>query len=171
MENKAYSLVAWTDNGNLRMVPSLVSELSAPYQKKVDDLEARWGQEENEVGFLIALSRAWEEFARFFVSVDYRKQAWQCYSKAAMVCAYCSDNLWLQGTRGDFPVLPLLYRFLAMHARCMRLMKEDRTLQYMYRDSDLESHYCWFTLDDRDTEEEIRAGFEYMRAWRFGRNG
>ena len=38
MENKSkcYVLVAWTRGGQLRMIPSLVKESSAPYQEKID---------------------------------------------------------------------------------------------------------------------------------------
>ncbi len=37
MSSKNYTLVAWTENGNLRMVPSLVNVAAEPY--KGSDLE------------------------------------------------------------------------------------------------------------------------------------
>ena len=60
-----------------------------------------------EVGWLLARSRSWEEYARFFLNLGYVKQAYQCYENAAEVCTYCSDRLWPQGESCDFPTLPL----------------------------------------------------------------
>ena len=74
MENKSksYSLVAWTENGQVRMIPSLVNEMKVPYEEKIARIESQDYQ--NEVGWLIAQSRAWEEYARFFLQLDYFKQ-------------------------------------------------------------------------------------------------
>lgn len=169
MENKSksYSLVAWTKNGQVRMIPSLVNEMKAPYEEKIAQLEAQ--EYTNEVGWLIARSRSWEEYARFFLNIGYIKQAYQCYDNAARVCTYCSDANWLQSETCEFPTLPLLYRFLSMHNRCKWLIKAHSFLQYEYSGSDLERSYLFFTQDDQLTEIEFRESYESMRAWRFGR--
>lgn len=169
MENKShsYSLVAWTENGQLRMVPSLVKEMVVPYEEEIARVEAQEG--EDEVGWLIARSRSWEEFARFFLSLGYFRQAYRCYENAAEVCTYCSDELWLQSETCAFPTLPLLYRFLSMHNRCRELVKVHPILRYAYADSALESNYLFFTRDDRRADAELRKCRESRRAWRFGR--
>lgn len=76
-KSKSYSLVAWTENGQVRMIPSLVNEMKVPYEEKIARIVAE--DYENEVGWLIARSRSWEDYARFFLNLGYFKQAYQCY--------------------------------------------------------------------------------------------
>jgi|GEM_PF-481864 len=168
MSSKKYTLVAWTDGGELRMVPSLVNIAAEPYRERIARLKALWEEVEDEIGWLLARSRAHERFARFLLSVGYPREAYEEYRNAAMVCAFCSDELWLQGESCDFPALPLLYRFLSMHRQCVRLALKDEFLRRRYKGSNLEGHYLFFTLDDRITEQELSESYESMRAWRFG---
>lgn len=167
MSNTNYTLVAWTESGKLRMVPSLVNIAAEPYKETIARLEAMWEDVEDEIGWLLARSRAHERFARFLLSVGYPREAYQEYRNAAMVCAWCSDELWLQGESCDFPALPLLYRFLSMHRQCVTLALKDEFLKNRYKGSDLEDHYLFFTLDDRITERELSESRESMRAWNF----
>ena len=169
MENKSksYSLVAWTGNGRARMIPSLVNEMKRPYEEKIARIESRGG--DDEIGRLMALSRAWDEYARFFLNLGYFKQAYRCCENAAMVCTDCSDGLWRQGETCEFPTLPLLYRFFSMHNRCKRLIKEHPALRYEYDGSHLERSYLFFTRDARRSEKEFDESYESMKAWRFGR--
>lgn len=171
MSSKNYTLVAWTENGEVRMVPSLVNVAAEPYKDRIVRLEARWENVEDEIGWLLARSRAHEKFARFLLSVGYPREAYEEYKNAAMVCAYCSDRLWLQGEACDFPVLPLLYRFLSMHRQCVKLSLKDEFLRNRYKDSELEGHYLLFTLDDQNLEREFAECYENMKAWRFGKVG
>ncbi|MBR1888167.1 MAG: hypothetical protein IJ813_06840 [Bacteroidales bacterium] len=169
MSSKNYTLVAWTEKGNLRMVPSLVNVAAEPYKERIERLEAQWEDVEDEIGWLLARSRAHERFARFLLSVGYPREAYEEYRNAAMVCAWCSDGLWLQGEACDFPALPLLYRFLSMHRQCVRLAMKDEFLRNRYKGSDLEGHYLFFTLDDQITDREFSESYASMRAWRFGK--
>jgi len=171
MSNKKYALVAWIEKGELRMVPSLVNIASEPYRERIEQLEARWEDVEDEMGWLLSRSRAHERFARFLLRVGYQREAYEEYKNAAMVCAYCSDELWLQSESCDFPALPLLYRFLSMHRQCVRLALKDEYLRNRYKNSDLESHYLYFTLDDQITEREFSEIYESMRVWQFGKVG
>ena len=170
MSNKKYTLVAWTEKGQLRMVPSLVNELSLPFRERIEEIESKWETVEDEIGWLMAQSRAHERLAMFFMSVGHPREAYEEYKNAAMVCAWCSDDLWLQGEACDFPALPLLYRFLSMHRKCILLTLKDEFLKNRYRGSDLEGHYLFFTLDDQNTEREFSECYENMRAWRFGKS-
>ena len=169
MANKSYTLVAWTENGEVRMIPSLINELSLPYRERIEAIEGRYMEVENEVGWLLSQSRAHEDLARFFLRVGRPIEAYEEFSNAAMVCAYCSDSLWLQGVHGDYPTLPLLYRFLAMHRRCKELIKKRPILQYRYEGSDLQRWHFVFTLDDRETDAEFDEAYEIRKAWRFGK--
>lgn len=167
--HKKYTLVAWTEHGAVRMVPSLVNEASEPFRERIEYLESLWEEVEDEIGWLLAQSRAHEEFARFLVSVGHTREAYVEFENAAKVCTYCSDGLWLQGESCDFPALPLLYRFLAMHRECIRLAGKDPFLMGLYEGSDLQGSYLFFTLDDRRTEQEFEESYASMRAWRFGK--
>ena len=169
MPNKKYTLVAWTEDGNVRMVPSLVNELSAPYRERIENLQAMDAEVENEVGWLIARSRAHEQLARLLLGAGYRMEAYTEYENAAEVCTLCSDILWRQGEMGEFPTLPLLHRFLAMHRECMRLVQRVPALKVRYEGSRLEGHYQWFTIDERAWAEEFEEVGETRRAWRFGK--
>ena len=171
MSNKKCTLVAWTEKGTLRMVPSLVNIVSEPYREKIESLESQWEDVEDEIGWLLARSRAHEEFARFLLDIGYHRESYEEYRNAAVVCAGCSDELWLQGENCDFPALPLLYRFLSMHRQCVRLALRDVFLRNRYKGSDLEERYLFFTLDDRIAEKEFSDILESRKAWRFGKTG
>ena len=169
MSIKNYTLVAWTENGKLRMVPSLVNIAAEPYREKIERLAAQCEKTEDETGWLLACSRAHEKFARFLLDVGYPREAYAEFENAALVCTYCSDELWLQGESCDFPALPLLYRFLSMHRQCVKLALKNKYLRNRYKGSDLECHYLYFTLDDQITDREFSESYESMRAWRFGK--
>lgn len=52
---KSYQLMAWTDKGQVKMIPSLVAELAEPYVQRIQALEdkPRAHGEDAEVGFLL----------------------------------------------------------------------------------------------------------------------
>ena len=99
MSNKKYTLVAWTEKGQVRMIPSLVNEASLPYREKIHRIESR-GDVRDKVGFLLAQSRAHEEFARFLLSVGHPREAYVEFENAAEVCTWCPDELWNYGDEG-----------------------------------------------------------------------
>lgn len=99
---KSYQLVAWTERGEVRMVPSLLEALSLPYRERIAAIEAQWEHVEDETGWLYAQSKAHEAFARFLLRAGRPREAYTEYENAARVCTYCSDGLWLQGEACDF---------------------------------------------------------------------
>ena len=167
---KKYVLAAWTEKGKVHMIPTLVNEIAAPYRERIESLETRRKDFETEVGWLLAKSRAHENFARFLLRVGYPKEAYVEYENAAKVCALCSDTLLLQGDNCGHRTLPLLYRFLSMHRECLRLASSHPLLQSRYKGSELESLYCWFTFDTREAKQDIDETLASLRAWRFGWN-
>ena len=171
MENKKYTLVAWTEKGEVHMIPSMVNELSIPYRQRIAELEGRWKDidDDNEVAWLITRSKAHESLARFFLRVGRPQEAYEEYSNAAIVCATCSDHFWLQGVRAEFPTLPLLYRFLAMHRKALELAKKHPVLKNRYEGGQLEGLYLLFTWDDWESEKEFEEASQIRRAWRFGK--
>ena len=170
MSYKKYTLVAWTEKGQLRMIPSLINECSLPYRERIEWIENHYPEDDNETGWLMALSRAHETLARFFLSVGRPKEAYQEFENAAMVCSWSSDELWLQGQRCEFPPLPLYYRFLSMHRRCVLLASKNPLLRRFYEGSNLERYFLFFTLDEREDRREFDAEMESIRNWNFGKS-
>ena len=168
MSSKKYTLVAWTENGKVRMVPSIVNEAADYYRQRIARLESLRDEVEDEIGWLLAQSRTHEDFARFLLRVGHPREAYTEFCNAATVCTFCSDELWLQGDNCGFPALPLLRRFLSMHRECVRLAQGDRVLAITYARSDLRKDYLHFTQDDRDATRELDDVWEEMKAWRFG---
>ena len=171
MENKSksYALVAWVRDGQLRMIPSLVKECCVPYDEKIEQLWQEFRVNCDEVSMLLKISRAHESYARFLKSVDDNTGAYHQYEQAALVCTWCSDKYWLQGVSVDFPVLPLLRRFLSMHGVCRRMAGESELIRCKYVGSQVQGNYLTFTYDDMVDEEEYQLYLENRKAWRFGR--
>ena len=168
MANKSYSLVAWTEKGQVRMIPSLVNEMKIPYEEKIARLDSLEYDDEQE--WLLQRSGAWEEYAEFLLNLGYYKQAYRCFENAALVISPCSDLLWVQDMNSERPVMPLYYRFLAMHGKCKRLIGQHPELQNEYKGSRLEGNYLFYTEDERREMQEMRESYQSMKAWSFGKN-
>lgn len=169
MGNKKYSLVAWTEKGQIRMIPSLINELSLPYRQHIAELEDHYMEPENEIGWLLAQSGAHEDLARFFLRFNRIRDAYDELEKAATVCVYCSEELWVQGDECDFPTVPLFVRFLEMHGRCVELAGKDRFLKERYERSRLRKRYLYYTHDHRALIAELKEAGQARRAWEFGK--
>jgi len=169
MSNKKYTLVAWTEKGQVRMIPSLINEVSRPYREKILLLENREVERKKKVGWLLDQSRAHEEFARFLLGVGHPREAYVEFENAAEVCTLCPDELWNDGDESFFPELHLFRRFLSMHAECLRLVAGDRFLRLAYEGSNLQRHYRTFTLDFKELDRELAEARDTLRAWRFGK--
>ena len=169
MSNKKYSLVAWTEKAEVRMIPSLINECSLPYRERIAFLEDRQGAFRSKAEWLLERSRAHEALARFFLRVGRPQEAYLEYANAAEVCAICYDEIRVQGDRCDVPVLPLYKRFLAMHSCCLELAGKHPVLRRCYEGSQLEGLFLWFTLDAREEGRELRNAREARKAWRFGK--
>lgn len=168
MAKKSYSLVAWTEKGQVRMIPSLVNEMKVPYEEKIARLDSLEYNDEQE--WLLDRSRAWEEYAEFYLSAGYYRQAYQCFESAALVISPCSDLLWVQDMNSERPVMPLYYRFLAMHGKCKQLIGQHLELQNEYNGSRLERNYLFYTEDERREWRQMQESYQSMKAWTFWKN-
>lgn len=184
MENnsKTYALVAWTENGNVRMVPSLSKDLENEMLEEIirlkkdfeSDMSERdafgaWTMSpEKEIGHRIAISRAFEKMADYYLGTGAVKDARWALTRAALECADCSDGLWIFDENSYYPAIPLLRRFYAMHGRVLQLIKRYPSLRRLYKGSDLERDYLTFSEDHRLLHEEIREADAYRKGMRFG---
>lgn len=167
MENKtkSYSIVAWTCNGQVRMVPSLVNEMKVPYEEKISRLESlEYDDEEDK---LFAISRAWEEYAEFYLNLGYCRRAYHCYENAALALSPSSETLWVQEMNSERPILSLYKRFLSMHGHCRQLISQYPALRCEYEGSRLERNYLYYTEDERREWSEMCESYENLKAWHF----
>lgn len=168
---KAYQLMAWTDKGQVKMVPSLVAELAEPYVQRIQDLEEepRAHGEDAETEQIIRLSRAHEALARFFMRVGYWEDAFLQFAEAAQLITKCSDELWNDAEVGFLLHIPLEHRFLAMFNRCSQLAKEHPAIKGSIQWHKL--FHDWHRVTDvhRFWSAEDKEITQTARAWRFGR--
>lgn len=143
---KSYQLAAWTDRGQVKMLPSLVEELAQPYLRSI---EAAKNEDcayfDAEIGQLLRRSRAYERLGRFYRRVGYRQEAFACFAAAAKCCTEASDWHWSQSDGGYVLSRPLKLRFLAMHDTCLRLLEEAPELAVCYRREELAREYASVT--------------------------
>ena len=99
----SYELVAWTDHGRLRMIPSLVEELARPDLERLEEQDRCPEDGTAEIDWLIGRSCEYERLADFFRRVGDWEEEYRALDLAARVCSWCSDSLWLQGTHSDSP--------------------------------------------------------------------
>ena len=79
---------------------------------------------------------------------------------------------WLIGRSCEYERLADFFRRVGdweEEYRALRLARQHPLLMERYRGSTLESHFLWFTRDEREDDETFRAETERRRAWRFGR--
>lgn len=133
MPNKKYALTAWTEKGQVRMIPSLVNELSVPYREEILGFsERRPG--ERETDWLLSLSRAHEGFARFLLRVGRPLEAYSEFENAANECL---RGRWDPSRKGGINGA-LSLRFAAMHDECLALAGENPFLARRYEGSNLQ---------------------------------
>ena len=134
---KSYQLVAWTDNGQVRMIPSQIDAYiheEIEHLKRVSD-RVRYGTY-HEVGDLLKVSCAYEKLARNLLDLDQRRAAFHFLAEAAHCCT-ASHNNWEDTEWGEVLCKPLRGRFFAMFCACKDLLRKYPKLQYAWEESGL----------------------------------
>lgn len=181
--SKTYALVAWTENGRVRMVPSLANEYKHELLEELITLteafnKRQWERDRHgrftmtpgeEIDGRIEISLAYERLAGVYLDSDAVRDACWALCKAADWCADCSDGLWIYDANSFYPAVPLVRRFYEMHRQVLRLVRQHPSLREIYRGSQLESDFLLFSKDRRLMQEEIREGDEWRKAMNFGR--
>ena len=114
---KSYQLVAWTDKGQVRMIPSEVTdyihaELEA-IDRQADSIRYR---SEQERGGILKLSQAYEKLAVGLLRLGRIEDAFEQYARAAQCCLQSSE--WDDTEWGEILCKPLRGRFFAMFCVC-----------------------------------------------------
>ena len=161
--SKNYQLVAWTENGNVRMIPSLALEsecelldelctLTTEFHTKQDarDRHGRFTMTpQEEIEARLALSDAYEKLAGFYLAKGAIRDGYWALDRAAEWCADCSDGLWIYDENSFYPAVPLVRRFYAIHERIISLIREYPRLRLLYEGSYLEKDFLTFSQDRR----------------------
>lgn len=167
---KLYQLVAWTEKGQARMVPSLVAESVQTLTEALETLE-RQGPCDDEISWLLRRSRAHEALGSVYEGNGQWLAAFSELVLAATVCTDGYESCWLDCDEGYLLVRPLRGRFFAMYARCRTLLQEHPQLQAAPGNGRLQEALSRVTRMERIWSDEFNAGLEASRAWNFGKHG
>ena len=175
---KAYQLVAWTEKGQVRMIPS---EVTAFMHQSIDEIDrisdkVRYGTR-FEVPDLLQLSSAYERFGRELLDLGRYEDAFFQFAQAADCCCH-SDNNWTYDDEfGSSLCRPLRGRFFAMFCQCKDLVRKYPRLRFAWEESGLQSECDYITYADRCFEIEWNGAAgdfweanAYSKALQFGRN-
>jgi hypothetical protein len=174
---KSYRLVAWTDNGQVRMLPSEVNTFIHEELDKIDRLgdSVRYGTY-HEVHDLLQLSSAYEMLAIRLLDLGRMEDAFIQFSQAALCCP-ASWNNWEDTEWGEMLCKPLRGRFFAMYCTCKDLVRAYPRLRYCWAKSGLQEACKEITHRDalikaeiESTNGNIREDRAYSRALQFGKD-
>ena len=150
---KRYQLVAWTDNGQVRMIPSEVTaflhaELNT-INRLIDLIRYRTIHER---GDILRVSKAYEKLAVRLLDLGRIEDAFEQYVHAAQCCL--SSNEWDDTDWGDVLCGPLRGRFFAMFGECKNLVRRYPRLKYNWEISGLQRSCDRITYAFRLFEKE-----------------
>lgn len=172
----SYQLVAWTDKGQIRMIPS---EVTAYLHAETDSIDR---MAENirfrtfhERGDIFRVSQAYEKLAVRMLDLGRTEDAFELYVQAAQCCL--SSNEWQDTEWGEILCKPLRGRFFAMYCSCKDLVRKYPKLKYNWDESGLRDSLNSVTYAFDCFENEWNASFgdpkeaqAYSRALNFGKN-
>lgn len=165
---KTSQLVAWTENGRVRMLPSLVRQLAQPYIEQIEDIESlRPFNFREQPKYLIQLSRAYEDLGRFYERVGYIRNAFDAYAAAAIEVTNVDDFWWCDCDEGFVLSMPFRGRFFTMYGQCRRLLRKHPALRNTAAFAALMDDYKRVTAVTGIWHEELEEGMENARAWHF----
>ena len=154
---KTYQLVAWTENGQVKMIPSEVTaylhdELDA-INRLVDRIRYRTVHER---GDILRVSQAYEKLAVRLLDLGHADDAFEQYAQAALCCL--SSNEWNDTEWGETLCRPLEGRFFAMFCECKDLVRKYPRLRFNWDESGLQQSCDSVTFALRCFRDEWNAG-------------
>ena len=169
MKNRTRQLVAWTDQGQVRMIPSLVRQFAQPLLERIADLNHRRPHDFREQPrYLIELSRVYEDLGRYYERMGYIREAFDTYVSATVVVTYVDDFWWCNCDEGTVLSKPFWGRFFAMNDQCRRLFKKHPGLKDTTSYEILMHEFSYVTAVTDRWHAEFNEAMETSRAWRFG---
>ncbi len=175
---KSYQLVAWTDKGQVRMIPS---EVTAFIHQSIDAIDSisdkvRYGTR-FEVSDLLQLSSAYEKFGRQLLALGKYEDAFFQFAQAAECCCGSENNWTYRDELGASLCRPLRGRFFAMFCQCKDLVRKYPGLKYSWAETGLDQTLDCVTEVDQtlamyrtDEVREFKENWEFTKALNFGRS-
>ena len=174
---KSYQLVAWTDKGQVRMIPSEIHAFLHGELDKINRLIDRiryktW----HEIHDTLEVSSAYEKLGLELLDLGQIGDAFQQFAAAAHCCT-ASDNNWEDTEYGEILCKPLRGRFFAMFCQCKDLVHRYPKLRYAWEESGLPE--CCdhlneavrnFTAEQCGDPRDIRDAQSYTKALNFGKD-
>lgn len=172
----SYQLVAWTDKGQVRMIPSEVTAYLHAEMDAIDRMADKIRYRSvYERGDIFRVSQAYEKLAARMIDLGRTEDAFELYVQAAQCCI--SSTEWKDTEWGEILCKPLRGRFFAMYCECKELVRKYPHLKYNWNDSGLRSSLNSVTYAFDCFEIEWNAGSgdpkeaqAYSRALNFGKN-
>jgi hypothetical protein len=169
MKNRTRQLVAWTDHGQVRMVPSLVARFAQPLLDRIAEIESRLPCGfQQQPRYLTELSRAYEDLGRCYERLDHIREAFDAYVAAADTVTNVDDFWWCDCDEGFLLSNPFRGRFFAMFAECRRLFRKYPALKDAASFEELIHDYKYVSAVTDIWHAELIEAMETSRAWRFG---
>lgn len=169
MEKRTRQLVAWTDNGRIRMIPSLIRQFAQPHIERIAEIESnRPNSFKEQPRYLIDLSRAYESLGNYYERFGYIREAFDAYVEAAISVTRADDYWWCDCDEGFFLSKPLQGRFFEMYVYCRRLFRMCPALKDSIAFESLMYEYKLLTAVTDIWHSEFVEAMETSRAWRFG---
>ena len=131
----AYQLVAWTDKGQVMMLPDVLREYAQPYIDQIERLRASyeewWNPERGRLTEqdVIALSRSYEAYGRFLLLHGKRQEAFKAFVDGARVCL--DDRFKIDSEYGYVLVGILPKRYHYMKSFCLDMLADHPELAHL----------------------------------------
>lgn len=167
-----YQLVAWTDRGQVKMLPELLREYAQPYIDRIETLRAFYDEGwDDELGRLkeqdvIALSRSYEAYGRFLQAHGKRQEAFEAFTDAARVCL--DDRFKVDSEYGYVLVGALPKRFHFAESFCLDLIGEHPALARLPKWQRLQERFRELEAPFAEERRQVRRQSALNRAFYFG---
>lgn len=168
-----YQLVAWTDKGQVKMLPELLREYAQPYLDRIESLRAFYDEGwDDGLGRLteqdvIALSGSYEAYGRFLLQHGKRQEAFEAFVEGALVCL--DDRFKIDSEYGYVLVGALPKRFHYAKSFCQDLIDENPELERLPGWERLFERFKQFEAPFAEERMIARQAFRANRAFQFGR--
>lgn len=167
---KSYQLVAWTQEGQVRMLPTLVEQFAQPFIERIRDIESRSPKcIFDQPRYYMALSRAYEALGRYYERFGQQIDAFKAYVNAATVVTNVDDIWWCDCDEGFILSKPFQGRFFVMYGKCRRLLQKCPDLKNTSVYDTLQHDYEMLSRVPDIWHADYDEGLATIRAWNFGR--
>jgi len=134
-----YQLVAWTDKGKVKMIPSQVTAFISEELEEIETLTDRIGfGTHHEIQDILQVSSSYEKFGHGLLALGKPEEAFIQYARAAKCCLRCSERHWHVYEYYETVSKPLRARFFAMYLECKELVRKYPYLELEWDKSGLE---------------------------------